>query len=136
MKRDLFIILILLCCCANLLAQQNRRGVTPPTSPTDTTVYSNQPELSTAVLADPAWFVNNNRFKDWDKNDPKTVVARGIVEKNGTLGNAVVIRSSNIRKLDDEALRLAVAAKYIPASIGSKDPVAVRSRYTVVVTFP
>jgi TonB family protein len=61
-----------------------------------------------------AYFRQNNRFKDWDKNDKKQIFLQGVVEKDGTVTNVRILRSSKIPKLDEEALRLVKSAKYCP----------------------
>lgn len=62
------------------------------------------------------YFRKNNKYKDWDANNPKQVLLEYIVEKNGTASNVEVKKSSGIKKLDDEALRLIKEAKYLPGT--------------------
>lgn len=100
----------------------------------DTTIYDGL-NVNTAELQDAIeYFRQNNRFKDWDKNDKRVVILRGIVEKDGTISNVGIGKSSNVKKLDDEALRLIKSAKYTPASTG--DGQIVRSKFAIVVPFP
>jgi TonB family protein len=100
----------------------------------DTTVYDGPMLESTAELPDAAaYFIKNNKYKDWDKNDKKRVVIKGIVEKDGTITNVSIASSSKVDKLDQEALRLIKSAKYIPGRAKGK---IVRSKYTNFVFFP
>ncbi|MDR2497338.1 MAG: energy transducer TonB [Tannerellaceae bacterium] len=98
----------------------------------DTTVYAVPDQ--TALLPDAIqYFRQNNRFKDWDKNDDKAVLLQGIVEKDGTITGVKIIRSSKTKKLDDEALRLIKTARYLPGAVKGK---TVRSKFSINVHFP
>ena len=89
----------------------------------------------TAELLDPTnYFRQNNKFKDWDKNNSKLVVLQGVVEKNGTISDVKILRPSNITELDDEALRLIKSAKYAPGKNSNGEDV--RSKITIPVQFP
>ena len=99
----------------------------------DTTIY--EAPSPTAELPDAmTYFRQNNKFKDWDKNNSKVVILQGIVEKNGTISDVRILRPSNVKELDDEALRLIQSAKYTPG----KNPQGedVRSKFTIPVYFP
>jgi hypothetical protein len=52
------------------------------------------------------YFRKNNRYADWDINDKRDVVIRGICEKDGTLSAIEVRKRSGVKELDDEAVRL------------------------------
>ncbi|GHT58765.1 hypothetical protein AGMMS50239_03960 [Bacteroidia bacterium] len=72
----------------------------------DTTVYDGPMLDSTAALPDAIYyFIKNNKYKDWDKNDKRRVMITGIVEKDGTITNVSIVSSSKVDKLDKEALR-------------------------------
>lgn len=58
------------------------------------------------------YFRNNNRYKDWDSNDPKQVMVGYVVEKDGTASNIVVLESSGNDDLDKEAVRLIKETEY------------------------
>ena len=99
----------------------------------DTTIYD--PSEYTADLVDRINYLRqNNKFKDWDKNNPQKVYLQGVVEIDGSFNNVRIILSSNIKELDDEALRLIKSAKYTPG----KDKMGkdVRSIYSIEVYFP
>ena len=99
----------------------------------DTTIYD--ATTPTAELIDAiTYFRQNNKFKDWDKNNSKVVILQGVVEKNGTISGVRILRPSNVKELDDEALRLIKSAKYTPG----KNPEGedVRSKFTIPVYFP
>jgi len=99
----------------------------------DTTVYE-APSI-TAELPDAVeFFRQNNKFKDWDKNNSKVVVLQGIVETNGAISGVRILRPSNITELDDEALRLIQSAKYTPGK--NEKGENVRSKFTIPVSFP
>jgi hypothetical protein len=53
----------------------------------------------------------NNRFGDWDKNDPKEVWVDYVVEKDGSTSGVTVWKSCGIAELDNEAVRLIKEAK-------------------------
>jgi TonB family protein len=113
-------------------ARAANHGYAEYTSDDDTTVY-NEPD-QTAMLPDAVnYFRQNNKFKDWNANDRKNVVLQGIVEKDGTITNVKILRSSKVKELDDEALRLIKSAKYAPGEMERK---AVRSKFTIGVPFP
>ncbi|GEM_PF-2921880 len=48
----------------------------------------------------------NNKYKDWDKNDSKKVFVGYVVERNGKASNVYVKISSENDELDKEAIRL------------------------------
>ena len=99
----------------------------------DTTIYD-APE-PTAELPDAnAYFRQNNKFKDWDKSNSKVVILQGVVEKNGTISGVRILRPSNVKQLDDEALRLIQSAKYKPGKNSKGEDV--RSKFTIPVYFP
>ena len=99
----------------------------------DTTIY--ETPAGTAELQDAiTYFRQNNKFKDWDKNNPKKTYIQGIVEKDGTIRDTRIIRSSKIKELDDEAIRLIKSAKYTPGK--NKKGEAVRSIFSIAVNFP
>lgn len=99
----------------------------------DTTIY--KAPAGTAELQDViSYFRQNNKYKDWDKSNPKKVYLRGIVEKDGTINSVKIIRSSEIKELDDEALRLIKAAKY--SSGKNEKGKDVRSVFSIAVNFP
>ena len=99
----------------------------------DTTIYD-MPEY-TAEFVDPInFFRQNNKFKDWDKNNPQKVYLQGVVEINGTINSVRIIRPSNVKELDDEALRLIKSAKYAPGKDNAGNDI--RSKFSVIVPFP
>lgn len=100
----------------------------------DTTVYKDP--YYTAELDDAIeYFRKNNRYKDWPKNDPKTVIIKCIAEKDSTATDIRILRDGGGSKdLDEEAKRLIKSAKISPAMYESKK--AVRSEFTILVYFP
>ena len=79
------------------------------------------------------YFRKNNKFKDWDANDPKKVLLEYIVEKNGTASNIEIKKSSGNKELDDEALRLIKEAVYLPGTNLDGEPI--RCGNTVIYVF-
>jgi TonB family C-terminal domain len=99
----------------------------------DTTIYD--VPYYTAELQDAIdYFRQNNKFKDWDKNNPKKVYLQGVVEINGTINNVRIVRASNVKELDDESLRLIKSAKYSPGKNDTGEDV--RSKFSIIVSFP
>lgn len=52
------------------------------------------------------YFLQNNKYKDWDAKDPKQTMIGYAVEKNGKASNVKVMRGSENEDLDKEAVRL------------------------------
>ena len=99
----------------------------------DTTIYD--VPYYTAELQDAInYFRQNNKFKDWDKDNPQKVYLQGVVEINGTINSVRIIRPSNVKELDDEALRLIKSAKYAPGKDNAGNDI--RSKFSVIVPFP
>lgn len=81
------------------------------------------------------YYRENNRYKDWPKDDEKRVAIRATVEKDGTTSNVEVRKSCGIEKLDQEAIRLIKTAKLKPAMNKSNQPVKA-PKMVFMVTFP
>ena len=79
------------------------------------------------------YLLKNNKFKDWDK-DKKVVILQGVAEKNGTITDLEILRSSGIKELDEEAFRLGTEAKAIPAMDGDRK--IIRALVAFAVEFP
>jgi len=99
----------------------------------DTTIYD-IPEYTAELLDAVNYFRQNNKFKDWDKDNPQKVYLQGVVEINGTINSVRIIRPSNVKELDDEALRLIKSAKYAPGKDNAGNDI--RSKFSVIVPFP
>jgi len=99
----------------------------------DTTIYD-IPTNTAQLPDDITYFKQNNKYKDWDKNNSKVVILQGIVEKDGTISRVRILRSSNEKKLDEEALRLIKSAQYIPGKNAKGEDV--RSKFSILVHFP
>lgn len=52
------------------------------------------------------YFLENNKYKDWDKSDSKRTMVTYVVEKNGKATDVKVSNSSGNDDLDKEAVRL------------------------------
>lgn len=98
----------------------------------DTTVYQN-PHIHPQTEDLTIYFKQNNKFKNWDKNDKKNVRIYGIVEKNGKF-SVETIKGDAPQELIDEAVRLVKGIKINPA----KDEYGntVRSNWFFGVDFP
>lgn len=79
------------------------------------------------------YFRKNNKFKDWDADDPKKVLLEYIVEKNGTASNIEIKKSSGNKELDDEAFRLIKEAVYLPGT--NLDGKPIRCGNTMIYVF-
>lgn len=80
------------------------------------------------------YFRQNNKFKDWDKNDKRTVFIRGVVEKNGKFSTVIKISGDENEELRKEAIRLVKAATISPAENEKGEPI--RSYWANVIEFP
>lgn len=100
----------------------------------DTTVH--KIPYYTAELDDAIeYFRKNNRYKDWPKNDPKTVIIKCIAEKDSTISDIRIFRNgSGSKDLDEEAKRLIRNTKISPAMNEYKK--AIRSEFMILVNFP
>jgi TonB family protein len=77
----------------------------------------------------------NNRYQNWDINDKRLALVQVIVEKDGTISEALLTRSTGNQELDEEALRLARGAKGRAAIDRRNRPVRMRD-YSLQVSFP
>lgn len=77
----------------------------------------------------------NNKYKDWDKNDAKRVIVGYVVEKNGKASNIFIRISSENEELDKEAIRLIEEAEFsVGTDITNKE---IRTgNMAIVVDFP
>ncbi|MDR0757070.1 MAG: energy transducer TonB, partial [Tannerella sp.] len=98
----------------------------------DTIIYNGNTDTYAELPDAISYFRQNNRFKDWDSSNKKVVFIQGTVEKDGSITNAVIRRSSNLKQLDDEALRLIKNAKYRPATLKGQN---VRCKFSIAVDF-
>jgi TonB family protein len=121
---------VLVLMCAN--PERSHAAAYAPMDP-DTTVYSGLDVMTAELENATAWLRANNRYNDWGKSDRKLTVLQGIVEKDGSISNVRIFRSSGVKHLDAEALRLVKSAGYKPAMRQGKP---VRSKYSVVIPFP
>lgn len=72
------------------------------------TIYTDISDIySTPYIEDPkAYFRENNKYKDWNKKDKRKVLVSFVSEKDGSTSHVQIKKSSDIEKLDNEALRL------------------------------
>jgi len=99
----------------------------------DTTIYESA--STTARMEDAINYLrHNNRYKDWDKEDKRTVFVRGVVEKDGKLSHIIKISGDENEKLREEAVRLLRAAEITPAK--NERGENIRSYWVNVVEFP
>lgn len=77
----------------------------------------------------------NNKYKDWDKNDPRETQIVFVVEKDGRASNVKVQDSSGIEELDKEAIRLVSGLEYTVGKL--KNGKEVRTgNMMCVISFP
>ncbi|GHV53726.1 hypothetical protein FACS1894181_17640 [Bacteroidia bacterium] len=81
------------------------------------------------------WFKENNKYKNWDKNDPKRVSIGFIVEKSGETSRIRVQNSSGNEALDEEAIRLVKEIKYIPGTNLQGKPIRC-GEMMIMIEFP
>lgn len=98
----------------------------------DTTIYQN-PFYAPELKDTENYFRNNNKYKNWDRNNKKNIRLYGIVEKDGTF---VIedIKGDTIKSLVEEAIRLTKEANIIPAK-NEKNEI-VRSYFFIGIDFP
>lgn len=101
----------------------------------DTTIYASASDVETTAILEnaQAYFRMNNKYKDWDQKDKKTVIVQCVVEKDSTASN-IQVRGCGNKELDNEAIRLIKEAKITPAEKGNR--MLVRSLWTILVHFP
>jgi len=106
----------------------------PAISELDTTIYESP--YYTAEIEDAVkYFRENNKYKDWPKNNAKTIIVQCIAEKDSTSTRIKVLKTESGNKdLDNEAIRLIKDAKISPAGNGQQEPI--RSLFTIAVHFP
>lgn len=102
---------------------------------TEDTVIYKTPYYTAELENWKEYFRENNKYKDWPKNDRKTALIQCIVEKDSiTRGVKVLGQGSGNSELDNEAVRLISEAKVSPAMDGNRKPV--RSVFSILVFFP
>lgn len=99
----------------------------------DTTIYD-MPATGAVMQNAVNYLRENNKFKDWNKNDIQKVFVRGVVEKDGKLSTIVKVGGTENEELKKEAVRLLKGATITPATNEKRQPV--RSYWTNVVEFP
>ena len=99
----------------------------------DTTIYD-MPTTGAVMQNAVNYLRENNKFKDWNKNDIQKVFVRGVVEKDGKLSTIVKVGGTENEELKKEAFRLLKGATITPATNEKRQPV--RSYWTNVVEFP
>jgi TonB family protein len=82
-----------------------------------------------------AYFIENNKYKDWSAQDGKKVLVRCIVEKNGQTTDVTISQSCGVEELDNEALRLIREAQMVPATNLKGNHVRMRD-FVIPVSFP
>lgn len=94
-------------------------------------VIKNTPTLDNAL----EYFMTNNRYKDWDPNDKKEVWVKYIVEKDGTASDVSIMKSCDVEKLDNEALRLIREAHFLHGTNHQNEPIRCGDM-AIIVYFP
>lgn len=105
---------------------------------TDTAIVSDIEKLATTPYLDNPrkYFRENNRYSNWDKQDKKEVILGFVTEKDGTNSYVIIKKTSGIKELDDEAIRLVEQMKYDkPATDLDGKPVRI-GNMAICVYFP
>lgn len=113
--------------------------LTNTTTQEDTTIYylDSRNVHNTPYMANPKkYFRDNNKYKDWDKNDKKHVLISFVSEKDGSTSHVKVKKSCGIEKLDNEALRLIENLKYEEPAIDIKGTPVRAGDMIILVYFP
>lgn len=124
-------------------AQQVKQSQTKPKQATEKSAKAEpteeeNPDLpyNTAELTTwKSYFQTNNKYKDWDSKDAKTVLIGATVDKEGKAHNVKVLKSCDVKELDEEAIRLIQEAPISPAR--NKDGKEVeQTNWGIPVYFP
>jgi hypothetical protein len=114
---------------ANRSATDDAPSPPPPASSQtfdDDYIYRFEDMLQAKIGETPQWpeakayKKANNRFGDWNKDDPKEVWVDYVVEKDGSTSNVTVWKSCGIVELDNEAVRLIKEAKIPQPGVDKK----------------
>ncbi|MDR0974037.1 MAG: energy transducer TonB [Prevotellaceae bacterium] len=74
------------------------------------------------------YFRTNNRYKDWDSADKKTAYMRCVVEQDGTVSKAELLKGTGNEDLDKEAVRLMQGIpKVTPGRDKNNQPIRVQN---------
>lgn len=92
------------------------------------------PAFSAVMQNAVSYLRENNKFKDWDKNNVQKVFVKGVVEKDGKLSTILKVGGSENEELKKEAIRLLKEATISPATNEKGQPV--RCYWTNMVEFP
>lgn len=108
---------------------------TIPTVSQEDTIVHKMPYY-TAELEDAInYFRINNKYKDWQVKDSKTIIIQCVVEKDSTSSGIKILRNGSGNKdLDNEAIRLIKEADILPARDDKGKPI--RSIFSIAVHFP
>lgn len=83
-----------------------------------------------------SYFRTNNKYKDWDSKDAKMTMITATIDKYGKPHDVKVLRSCNVKKLDEEAIRLIREATTIsPAKTEQGEDIEMKE-WAIPVYFP
>ena len=82
-----------------------------------------------------AYFRENNKYKDWPKDDQKMVLVGAVIEVDGTPTDVQVKKSSEVDELDQEAVRLIKNITFVPGKNKDGKPLRVPN-FIITVFFP
>lgn len=83
-----------------------------------------------------SYFRTNNKYKDWDSKDAKMTMITATIDKYGKPHDVKVLRSCNVKKLDEEAIRLIREATTIsPAKTEQREDIEMK-KWVIPVYFP
>ena len=83
-----------------------------------------------------SYFRTNNKYKDWDSKDAKMTMITATIDKYGKPHDVKVLRSCNIKNLDEEAIRLIREATTIsPAKTEQGEDIEMKE-WAIPVYFP
>ena len=81
------------------------------------------------------YFRENNKYKDWPKDDEKRVLIGAVIEEDGTPTDVQVKGSSEVDELDQEAIRLIKNITFEPGKNKDGKPLRVPN-FVIFVFFP
>ncbi len=110
---------------------------TKETVTSDSTEQENQdlPYYTATLATWKSYFPAHNKYKDWDSKNAKQVLIGANIDKYGKPHDVKIIKSSGIKELDEEAIRLIQEAPIVPAKNKDGENVE-QTNWGIPVYFP
>lgn len=116
-------------------AKSQQTTETPAKAEPEEQENSDLPYYTADLTTWKSYFQTNNKYKDWDSNEAKMALIGATIDKEGKAHDVKVSRSSGVKELDEEAIRLIQEAPISPAR--NKDGKKVeQTNWVIPVYFP